>query len=509
MALPREPRQKMINIMYLVLTAILALNVSAEILEAFKTVDKSLINSTNSITKSNDVLYKSLSDKLNDPQSAEKAKVWQPKAVQAQELSAKMAAYIDNLKLELKQAANLVMKEKDGKQVEDFKEDNLDASTRLFETGGKGKEFQQRLDEYKRSMLAIDPAIAKEFESNFPVTTEVPAGQEGKVKDFTATYFHMTPTVAALTILSKFQNNVKNAENQVITYCHNQIGAVKVIYDKFQPIAAGSSTYLMPGEELVVTAGVGAFNSAAKPSISINGAASPLNENGVAERKFNVSGSGNQKVHVTITYTKPDGTPDRLEKDIEYTVGTPGGAAVMLDKMNVFYIGVDNPVTIGSPTGWDKTNVSMTGGTITGTGSKRIVRVSAIGNASITVTADGKPSTFAFRIKRIPDPIIKVGPSSGGRMQAVVFRSQQFVRADLENFDFEAKFSVTGGTVYFMNPGDRNVKQISLTSGSLGAAGDYMKTLAPGSTVIFDNIRVVGPDGQPRTIQNPPGFSLF
>ncbi len=193
----------------------------------------------------------------------------------------------------------------------------------------------------------------------------------------------------------------------------------------------------MPGEELVVTAGVGAFNSAAKPSISINGASTPLNENGVAERKFNVSGSGNQKVHVTITYTKPDGTPDKLDKDIEYTVGTPGGAAVMLDKMNVFYIGVDNPVTIGSPTGWDKTNVSMTGGTISGTGSKRIVRVSAIGNASITVTADGKPSTFPFRIKRIPDPIIKVGPSSGGRLQAVVFRSQQFVRADLENFDFE------------------------------------------------------------------------
>ena len=70
MALPREPRQKMINIMYLVLTAILALNVSAEILEAFKTVDKSLMNSTTSINKSNEVLYKSVADKLADPQSA-------------------------------------------------------------------------------------------------------------------------------------------------------------------------------------------------------------------------------------------------------------------------------------------------------------------------------------------------------------------------------------------------------------------------------------------------------
>lgn len=77
--------------------------------------------------------------------------------------------------------------------------------------------------------------------------------------------------------------------------------------------------------------------------------------------------------------------------------------------MNVFYIGVDNPVTIGSPTGWDKTNVSMSGGTISGQGSKRTVRVSAIGAASINVVADGKPSKFDFRVKRIPDPIFKVG----------------------------------------------------------------------------------------------------
>ena len=495
--------------MYLVLTAILALNVSAEILEAFKTVDKSLINSTSSITKSNDVLYKSLADKLSDPQSAEKAKIWQPRAIAAQELSAKMAAYIDNLKQELKKGADLKMKEKNGVQVEDFKEDNLDASTRLFETNGKGKEFKQKLEEYKKAMLAIDPAIAKEFESNFPVSTEVPKGQEGKVKDFTTTYFHMTPTVAALTILSKFQNNVKNAENQVVTYCHNQIGAVKVIYDKFQPIAAGSSTYLMPGQEMVVTAGVGAFNDAAKPVISIDGTTIALNENGVAEKKFNVSGTGNRKVHVVITYTKPDGTPDRLEKDIDYTVGIPGGAAIMLDKMNVFYIGVENPITISSGSGWDKTTVSPSGCNISGTGSNRIVTVSAIGTASITVSAEGKSSKFDFRIKRIPDPIIKVGPSGGGKMQAVVFRSQQFVRADLENFDFLAKFNVTGATIYFSNPGDRSVKQVSLTSGSLGPAAAYMQTLVPGSTVIFDNIRVVGPDGQPRTIQNPPGFSLF
>ncbi len=506
MALPREPRQKMINIMYLVLTAILALNVSAEILEAFKTVDKSLLNSVNSISKANDVLYTSLDEKLKDPQSAEKAKIWQPKAKTAQQLSTGISTYIDGLKQELKEAANLQMKEKDGKIVEDFKEDNLDASTRLFETNGKGKILEQKLNDYKKAMLAIDPSIAKEFSTNFPVSTKV-SGEKGK--DFTATYFHMTPTVAALTILSKFQNNIKNAENQVVTHCHNQIGAVKVVYDKFQPIAAGSSTYLMPGQEMVVTAGVGAFNDAAKPIITIDGTTVGLNENGVAEKKFNVAGTGNKKVHVVITYTKPDGTPHRLEKDIDYTVGIPGGAAVMLDKMNVFYIGVPNPITISSGSGWDKTTVSMTGGTISGTGSNRIVNVTTVGEAGITVTADGKSSKFSFRVKRIPDPIIKVGPSGGGRLQAVVFRSQQFVRADLENFDFEAKFQVTGATVYFNNPGDRNVKSVTLTSGNMSAANEYLKQLVPGSTVTFDNIRVVGPDGQQRTIQNPPGFSLF
>lgn len=517
MALPREPRQKMINIMYLVLTAILALNVSAEVINAFKTVDKSLTDSNANIEKGNVTLFQSLAEKLSNNETKEKAAIWVPKANQAKQLSDQFYNYIEGLKKQVKIQADLKV-DKNGIPIldkygnEDFKLDYLEASTRIFEKDGEGKVLYKKLQDYRSGMLGIDPAIDS---ATFPVDLKIPATMSGNAKtgnpvtDWTASYFHMTPAIAALTMLSKIQNNVKNAENQVVTYCHNQIGAVKLIFNKFQPIASGSSTYLMPGEEMVVTAGVGAFNDAARPVISINGSPTALNENGVAEKKFNVSGSGNQKIHVSISYTKPDGTVDRLEKDIDYTIGTPGGAAVMLDKMNVFYIGVPNPVTIGSPTGWDKTQVSMTGGTITGAGSKRTVTVSAIGNATINVTANGTTTPFPFRIKRIPDPIIKVGPSGGGKMQAVVFRSQQFVRADLENFDFEAKFNVTGATVYFTNPGDRNVKQVSLSSGSLAPAMEYMKTLAPGSTVIFDNIRVVGPDGQPRTIQNPPGFSLF
>ena len=502
MALPREPRQKMINIMYLVLTAILALNVSAEVIEAFKTVDKSLQGSNANLTTANSVLYKSLEDKTKEDQYKAQAAIWQPKAEEAKKLSEGITKYIEDLKLQLKQAASL-------KEDGSFKEDNLDASTRLFETGKKGDELKAKLEEYKANMLKIDSSFPARFSANFAVNTDPVPSKEGGTKSFTAGYFHMTPTVAALTMLSKFQNNVKNAENTIVSYIHSKIGAVEFVYDQFAAVVGQSSNYVMPGEKVTITAGVGAYSTAAQPQITIGGAPVPVNADGVAVKEFNADGGGERSIPVNVTYTKPDGTKETKTFPIKYTVGTPGGAAVMLDKMNVFYIGVDNPITIGSPTGWDKTTVSMSGGTITGTGSKRVVRVSAIGPASITVVADGKPSKFDFRVKRIPDPVIKVGPSGGGKMQAVVFRGQQFVRADLENFDFEAKFSVTGATVYFTNPGDRNVKQVSLTSGNLSQAADYMKTLAPGSTVIFDNIRVVGPDGQPRTIQNPPGFSLF
>jgi gliding motility-associated protein GldM len=138
MALPKEPRQKMINIMYLVLTAILALNVSAEILEAFKTVDLSLQGSSTNLSNANNMLYKSFQDKLKDEQYKDQAAIWQPKAEKAKALSANMYQYLEDLKLKLKKEAQLTMKEVDGKQVEDFKEDNLDASTRLFETNKEG-----------------------------------------------------------------------------------------------------------------------------------------------------------------------------------------------------------------------------------------------------------------------------------------------------------------------------------------------------------------------------------
>jgi gliding motility-associated protein GldM len=498
--------------MYLVLTAILALNVSNEVISAFKVVNNSLITSNENISASNETLYKSLEAKLNDPQSAEKAKIWEPKAMQAKKLSADMYNYIESLKSDLKIAADLRMRWDDEKKdsVEDYREDNLDASTRLFETKGKGEELRKKLEQFKADMLAIDPAIKAQFEKTFPVNTIPPVTQEGKQKDFTQSFFHMTPTVAALTMLSKFQNNVKNAEAEIVTFAHNQIGAVKVIYDQFAALVGQSSNYVMPGQQVQITAGVGAFSKAAQPQITINGTPSPLDVDGRATYTVTASGAGDRSVPVVVRYTKPDGTTETKTFDVKYTVGTPGGAAVMLDKMNVFYIGVNNPVTISSGTGWDKTKVSMSGGSLSPAGGpgKYNVRVSSPGRATITVNADGKASTYEFRIKNIPPPVLMVGPSDGGRIQSVVFKNQQYARAELKGFDFDYRYSIVSATVYFSGANFPSTQSASISGGSLAGIQSQLAKCIPGTSVNFDNVRVQGPGGPVISIPGP-GFILY
>lgn len=511
MALPKEPRQKMINIMYLVLTALLALNVSSEILNAFKVVDASLQQSNANITGANNTLYASLKEKMGEAATAEKATEWNAKAQQAKQLSDGMNAYIQGLKDELLKEADAKdqKNEETGMMEKSFKEDDLDAATRLFGGGAEGKnrgpELERRLKEYHDKMLAIDPSIKATFGNSLAVDGKRPVNRFGKEKSYEEVYFHMTPTVAGLTLLSKLQNNVKNAENQVVTHCHAQVGAVKVRFDKTGVLLGQSSNYVMPGEEISITAGIGAYSSGAAPQISIGGAGVPVVD-GQGTYKTTASGGGKKTIPVTIRYKDQDGNDKVETKNVEYTVGTPGGAAVMLDKMNVFYIGVDNPVTIGSPTGWDKTNVSMSGGTISGSGSARTVRVSAIGPASITVNADKKSTTFPFRVKRIPDPIFKVGDGKK-RMAAVVFKNQTNCRAELENFDFDLRYSVVSATVYFSGANFPSVQTGTISGSSLGSVSAQIARCGPGSSITFVNIRVQGPDGQ-RTIDEQ-SYTLY
>ncbi|HEX8331308.1 MAG TPA: gliding motility protein GldM, partial [Segetibacter sp.] len=410
MSLPTEPRQKMINMMYLVLTALLALNVSSEILNAFRTVNESLMNANGIIDTKNAGIFSSFERKIQDPKTTEKARIWKEKAETAAKYADDMVTYIESLK------SGLMVEAGQLQPGGEFKEDNLDAATRMLVEGNKGQELRKRLEEYRKNLLSIDPEIAKEFEKTLPIDISVPKTSNQGNNSWEAAYFRMTPTIAAITMLSKFENDVKNSEAQVLDYCHRKVGEVEVVYNEFQAFAGTNSQYLMPGQELIITAGVGAFSKSAKPSINIDGAGVGLNPEGVAEFRTTVGGPGTYTKNVNISFVKPDGSVASISKKVEYTVGSPTGANVSADAVKVLYIGLDNPLTItGGTAGDEKTSANMAGGDLRKTGpSKYIARVSSPGEATINVTVEGKTTPFKFRVKRVPDPVAMIGASSGG-----------------------------------------------------------------------------------------------
>lgn len=511
MALPKEPRQKMINLMYLVLTALLALNVSAEIINAFKVVDNSLSSTNKVVNASTETLMASFEEKLKDPVSAEKAREWKPKADQAIALSKGIYDYIEGLKLKLKVAAGFDPSDPNST----FKEDNTNFTSQIFVKNKVGDTLFQKLSEYKKALLAIDPnGVGKQFANSLPINLEKPKLKNTKMADLSwaASYFYMTPTVAALTMLSKFQNDVKTSENRVVTEFHNQVGQVKVIFNKYEPIVGANSTYLFPGQELQITAGIGAFNSDALPKVTIAGRSVPTNENGVAIFKTAVSAGGGS-IPVVIEYTDQDGSKKFKETKVDYTVGTPTGAFVSAEKVKVLYIGLDNELAVtGGSVGDEKVSVSINNGTLRKVGPGRYISSPTnTGTAVVTVNADGKASSFTFRVKNVPDPVPMVGQSSGGRMPANVFKAQQGVRADLKDFVFEGvTFTVTGYTLYCVGAGFQDAPGVlpGINSNSFAPAQSLIQKCRPGTTVVVDEIRAVGPGGTSRKLP-PMVFNLY
>ena len=521
MSLPKEPRQKMINMMYLVLTALLALNVSVEVLNAFKTVNASIEKSNKVVDKKNEMTYTSFEASLKDPQTAAKAAVWAPPAETVKKLSTDLTAYIEGLKDKLIDQSNPQMK--DGKK--EFTDGALDPATRIFDREGEGPVLYGKLTKFKTDLLDVldpshyadQPQVVKDelakakanFEEKLPLDLSIPASESGNAstgnipRDWTINYFHMTPTIAALTILSKFQSDIKNSESHVIDFLHKQIGEVKVVFDKFEPLVGTNATYLMPGDELDVTAGIGAFSAAAKPTVYVNGAVQPLGPDGTAEYKTKVNATGT--VNVKIEYVKPDGSKDVINKEVKYTVGQPSGASVFLEKMNVLYIKEDNPVKIsGGSVGAEKVHVSFTNGEITRTGGDDYnVVPTTPGEGKIIVNANGKIFEFPMRVKFLPDPTGYIGTHNGGAISAAEFKAIGGLLAKLTGSEFQSAFRVVG---YKLAAIGGNVPQYVEAANEgprwSGQAANIVSKASPGTNIFFDQVRVMGKDG--RTRELPP-----
>ncbi|MFZ9388902.1 MAG: gliding motility protein GldM [Chitinophagaceae bacterium] len=508
MSLPKEPRQKMINIMYLVLTALLALNVSSEILNAFKTVRRSLENTNTTVNQSTATILKSLEEKTTDPATKERADKWFPNAQKATGISQKLYDYIEGLKGKIISLAGGSLSD----PTKTFKEDNLDIVTKLMVKEGEGKKLKAMLEQYGKDIRAIDPEIDSAFDRPF-IDVSNPPGRDGKTKDWEVAYFHMVPTVAGLTILSKFQNDIKTAENKVVTFCHQKVGEVKVVFDAYAAIVGQNSNYLMPGQELEIKAGIGAFSKAAQPTISIGGNTVPIGEEGFALYKSQAGGVGSHTVPVRITYmNQVSGKMETLEKNVEYVVGS-ANASIALDKMNVLYIGVDNPVTIAASGGGDdkvQATLAGGGGTLTRVGpGKYVARVNQVtDDARITVSVEGKIAGAAqFRVRTIPDPVATVGGvMSNENMPAGQFKAQTGVGAYIKDFPFDLKYSVVSFVLTADNA-DGDIEEAPCQGNTWSPrALNIIRNLAPGRTVTIDDIRALGPDGRTRKI---PGLVYY
>jgi len=499
-SLKETPRQKMIGILYLVLLGLIATNISSSVLDAFRYLRVSLATSTKNVQGNVDNVYSTFeATKLRS--EPERARPIYDKAKQASKCIADLDAYI----LEIQ----ALMEEKgkgydaDGDIV---KRDNADISPRLMINQGRGEELKKRINATRDKIYAILGDQDRKG-LNFSLNAEDPPSKGGISKTWEQSNFgDGIPLTAALTALTKIRADLKNTEYDVVRKILGHMDQAVVNLDQFSAVAVAPSSYVIQGQPYTAQVFLTAADSKSTSDVFVNGTQLP-SKDGKGQYSVNTTAEGMFTWSGVIKVKQTDGTVKEYSTgEQHYQVARPS-AVVSADKMNVFYIGVPNPISVSAP-GIAKQNlkVSMTGGSISGANGEYTVHVSAIGNASVVVSAEVSPGkvqtigTSPFRIKRIPDPRVKFGGKTGGRLAAVAMRSQNKLFAMLDNFDFDAKFNIERFTLIIVKPrADAIVLQTtgSTLSGQMTSA---MNGITPGTRVIFDNIIATGPDGLKRQL---------
>jgi len=503
MALGREtPRQRMIGILYLVLLALLALNVPDSILDAFKNINNSLETSKSNVNTAVQQLFAAFENTKLKEEPA-RAKPIYDKAKKAQAIIGELDKYILSLKEEfVKQGGGY-----DEEKGDLVKRENEDISPNLMINEKKGTILKDKINDTRAKLLALLTPEEQKMVS-FSLEAKNPEKSVNGKKSWEEINFGSgTPLTAAMTILTKIQTDAQNAESDVVKIILGKMDQAVVNLDKFAAVAVAPTSYLVQGQPYKAEVFLTASDSKSEPAISVNGSSLQIVDGkGVYSVPTNREGifswTGVIKVKQTDGSYKEYRTPQQT-----YQVARPS-AVVSPDKMNVLYIGVNNPISVSAPgTPTDKVRVSMSGGSISSAGGgKYNVRVSSPGTARISVSAEvapGKTQTLSsteFRVKRIPDPIAKFAGKTGGSMATVALKAQNALFAKLDNFDFDASFKVTKFTMILAKP-RADAIVLSTSGGQLSSSmSSALNGIVPGTRVIFDNIVAVGPDGTSRQL---------
>jgi gliding motility-associated protein GldM len=534
------PRQKMIGMMYLVLTALLALNVSREVLEAFAIVDKGLTKTTENFSDKNNLLYadfKQLS--ITNPIKAGKL---YNEALQVREKANALYNYIQLLKIKIITKADKKTKAVDTTSTKDKKiidpekitsKENMDIPAEVMigdDNNAEGKVLKNKIIDFKNFILSLikkdDNGIIGSIKTNLN-TDNPPAKEAGETPKWETEHFERLPLIAVTTLMSKMQNDVRNAESEILRYLFYQVEAGSFKFNKLEGTVIANSNYIIKGTSYQADVFIAAFDTTINPKIYLGNYEPFKTSDGETDYKmvgsydstsirvdsktgkgvFTQGGGsvGIRKWGGLIKMIASDGTTIKRPFHGEYQVAEPI-AVISPTKMNVFYLGVDNPVDIsvaGVP--GDKIFPSISNGAIRKSGKGWVVNPRSTGTATVSVAAEIDKSrksmgSMLFRVKQLPDPVAKVANRTRGTIGKNELALQQVVLADLgESNDFDAKFTVTEFTVSAKVQGFVR-DEMSHSNKITEAQRALIRSLNKGERVTFTDITAIGPDGKTREI---------
>ncbi len=532
---PETPRQKMIGMMYLFLTAMLAVNVSSSVLEGFVLVDKSLQENNEIFRKNNVATYNHFKAEV-EQNAAKYGESWKL----AQELSAQanhMCDLVDSTKWFLARKADGV--EGDPNNLKSMDNVDVAAASMLMNIipgkPTKGEELKAELDSYRQFILEKIIVDQNKFGSlaesvSISLNTDDVKSSKGEAdagvtKKWEQSIFENIPIGAIMPLLSKIQTDIRNTEALAIAHLFGQVGASDFSVNKFESRLVLDSKYLVKGSVQNGMALLGAVDSTKRPvyELFINGSPLEVSENGSFQYPTNVSGK--YEITGNIQLENEDGEmniypfPDQI-----FEVGDLS-ATVSATKMNVLYAGIANPMSVSVP-GFSANDISVR----FSDGSKLVK--SKTGNYLATPKSAGKTiemivstevegksqvvGKYPFRVKSLPPPAAFVvypkevttanGKTtlqekfSGGRLKKVDLMKSDGLVAELLDSDFEVNYKITGFDITLYDSMGNAKTYSSKSSKFTSDQKTRIRSLAKGKQFFVSNIEAMGPDGIPRRL---------
>lgn len=495
----------MINLMYLVFIAMVALNVSSEVLDGFDKVEKSLITTINGSQRRNKQIAYALS--AANSKNPQKVGKWYLLSNELNQKADSLYQLLEQLKVD-------IVREADGKQGDPYnirKKDDMNASTTVMlnpvsRRGSKLKKEINLFAEYIKSIVS-HPDKAQLLSETLSTETKGGIPWENSL-------FENMPTIASITMLTKLQSDVRYAQGEALNELMNSIDMGDVRVNKIAAQVIPESQIVMMGGSYKAQIVLSSVDSTNTPRIVVNGKELSPSSNGM----FTI-GAGRPGVYPVqgfIETASGSGAVVRRDFKTEYVVTEPI-ATVAPTMMNVLYAGINNPIRIAVP-GVPSQNISasMTNGTLTPSANEWIAKPHKIGtNAVITVMVkqpDGrtvKMGETSLRVRKLPDPLpyIEYADASGnskrfkgGRIAKRDLLSAQGIQAAIDDDLLDVSYRVVRFQLLFFDSVGSAIPEVSNGSRFSDRQLAKMKNLGKGQRFFISEVIAQGPDGIERRL---------